>query len=190
MNNINNINMKKVRILLSVILLAVLCTALYISSGRRGGEYSETQFLFDTECTISAGGKNAQTAVNAAFERAAELDSLFDYYSDSSIVSKINNAEAGDEVVIDGDTASVLSVANQISEASEGAFDITIAPVKDLWNFNGEPSVPSEAAIQSALESVNYKYFTLDVEKDIFVKQNSFTTRIVFYGRASYGKQC
>ena len=175
MNNINNINMKKIRILLSVILLVVLCAALYISSGRRGGEYSETQFLFDTECTISAGGKNARAAVKAAFERTAELDALFDYYSDSSIVSKINNAEAGDEVVIDGDTASVLSVANQISEASEGAFDITIAPVKDLWNFNGEPSVPSKAAIQSALENVNYKDFTLDVEKGIFVKQNSFT---------------
>ncbi len=168
-------SIKKIKILLSVILLAVLCAALYISSGRRAGEYSETQFLFDTECTVSAGGKNAEAAVNAAFERAAELDALFDYYSDSSIVSEINNASADVEIGIDADTASVLSMANQISEASGGAFDITIAPVKDLWNFSGEPSVPSSAAIQSALKSVNYNNFTLDSENNFLVKHNTFT---------------
>ena len=44
------------------------------------------------------------------------------------------------------------------SEMSDGAFDITIAPVSSLWDFKAEtPSVPSPEAIAEAVSHVNYE---------------------------------
>lgn len=169
-------HMKKIRVILSAALLLVLCAALYVSVGRRSGEYSETKFLFDTECTVRAGGKNAEEAVKAAYARAEELNGMFDYYSDSSVVSKINNADADEQIYINEDISAVLSLCRRISEASDGAFDITIASVKDLWHFNEAlPAVPDGVQLQNALSCVNYKDFTHDKKNNFCVKRNNFT---------------
>lgn len=49
------------------------------------------------------------------------------------------------------------------SEQSEGAFDISIAPVSALWDFTSEsPQIPAGSKLQSALKLVGYKALALD----------------------------
>ena len=119
------------------------------------GEYTDTRFLMDTVCSIRSGGENAQAAVAAAFERAEKIAAAVDYFSADSEVAAINRAKANEPISVSDDTAAILRTALEIYKSSDGAFDITIASVKDLWQFSSgahQPPPPSE--INSTLENV------------------------------------
>ena len=118
-------------------------------------EYTDTRFLMDTVCSIRSGGENAQAAVAAAFERAEKIAAAVDYFSADSEVAAINRAKANEPISVSDDTAAILHTALEIYKSSDGAFDITIASVKDLWQFSSgahQPPPPSE--INSTLENV------------------------------------
>lgn len=118
-------------------------------------EYSDTRFLMDTVCSIRAGGKNARAAADAAFERAEEIADAVDYFSDASEVAAVNSAKADVPTTVSDDTAAILRAAIEIYKSSDGAFDITTAAVKDLWQFSdGAHQPPSPADIGSALKNV------------------------------------
>lgn len=57
-------------------------------------------------------------------------------------------------------------------ELSDGAFDISIAPVSSLWDFtSGEGSVPDSGAIVAALELVDYRDVSLEGDEIRFAKE-------------------
>lgn len=137
-------------------------------------EYSDTRLMMDTVCTIKAGGDNAEAAVSAAFDKIAEIADMSDYYSDSSEVTKINNAPKGTPIPLSEDMYNILSVALDVSEASNGAFDITVAPVKDLWNFgSGDHQPPSKETVQEALSLVGYENLSLNKDEKTLTKSDS-----------------
>ena len=166
-------NMKKtVCILIISIFTAVLsgCSFGLINQP----EYSETRLLMDTVCTIHAGGDKPDAAVTAAFDRISEIADAADYYSDSSEVSKINKAVAGEAIEVSDDIFNILKTALEVCRDSEGAFDITIAPVKDLWNFqSGDHEPPTDTQITAALSSVGYLKLTLNAENKTVTKSDS-----------------
>lgn len=148
--------MKKLSLIFIVVLLLGGCSA-------SKNEYSETQLMLDTVCTIRAGGENAESAVCAAFDRIAEIEALTDYYSETSEVSAINRAKVGENVPLSDDVAKILTAAMEVSRKSDGAFDITIAPVKDLWKFSdGTHEPPSQAEISAAMQQVGYHNLLVD----------------------------
>lgn len=52
---------------------------------------------------------------------------------------------------------------------SDGAFDITIAPVTSLWDFTGEnPSVPPEDELGEAVKRVDYQKISLEDGRVVF----------------------
>lgn len=148
--------MKKLSLIFIVVLLLGGCSA-------SKNEHSETQLMLDTVCTIRAGGENAESAVCAAFAKIAEIEALTDYYSETSEVSAINHAEVGESIPLSEDVAKILTAAMEVSRKSDGAFDITIAPVKDLWKFSDsshEP--PSQDEISAAMQQVGYRNLLVD----------------------------
>ena len=68
---------------------------------------------------------------------------------------------------ISEDLAALLSEGLDITRESDGAFDITIAPLTSLWDFTAEdPKVPDDAAIQKALPLCSSDGVTID-DQDI-----------------------
>lgn len=156
--------MKKLALIFMVILLLCGCSA-------NKNEYSETQLMLDTVCTIRAGGENADAAVSAAFDRISEIEALTDYYSEASEVSTINRTGIGENIVLSEDIIKILSAALEVSRKSDGAFDITIAPVKDLWRFSdGAHEPPTQEEISAALQYVGYHNLNLDTENGTLTK--------------------
>lgn len=178
------------KILLTILMLTLLsgCRA------NKSTELSDTQFLMDTVCTIRVGGAEQETlntALKAAFNKAYEVAEVTDYYSDSSDVTAINNAQANQPVSVSTHTISILSTALDICEKSQGAFDITIAPLKDLWGFNkGEHTPPSDDEIKSALSLVDYKKIIVNNEDNTVTKTDT-NTKIDLGGCAKgYAEDC
>lgn len=105
---------------------------------------SETRLMLGTfvEITVIGGrGDDLAGAVEAAFLRIAEIEAIADRYTGSSEISELNrNAAVGRlvDVPVSDDILEMLTVAKMVSEISNRAFDITVAPVVDLWDFTGD----------------------------------------------------
>jgi thiamine biosynthesis lipoprotein len=113
--------------------------------------------MMDTYVTIQATGpaKIADEAIAAAFGRLEEISHKFNFLDSTSPVHafNVNNTPLTDPEVVE-----VVKAAVAVSEVSDGAFDITIKPLVELWGFYGDsPAVPSQRSIDSCLKLVGYK---------------------------------
>jgi len=98
-------------------------------------------------------------------QRLHEIDLALSNYRDDSELSKFNRAPAGEWIDLGRDMNSVLNVSQQMSTESQGAFDITVAPLVNLWGFGPHKkteTIPSEADIASAKSRVDYRNIELD----------------------------
>ncbi len=146
-------------------LLLVACTFL---SGCSNSEYTSTKLLMDTVCTITTDSE--LHAINA-FAKIEEIAEETDYFSDSSYVAKINAAKANQPIALSDSVFEMIKTALEVYEASDGAFDITTAPLKDVWGFNqGDHQPPTSEQIRSALNITTSDFISLDEEKKTIVK--------------------
>lgn len=157
---------------ISVLCIALLVLSLYGCKSK--SEYSETKLLMDTVCTIRAGGNAADAAVCDAFSVIQEVADATDYFSESSDVSKINRANAYEKISVGTHTANILEASLHVYEMSDGAFDITVAPLKDLWRFDlGSHEPPTQNEIDSMLQYVGCSGIIFDKEQQTVVKLKS-----------------
>jgi thiamine biosynthesis lipoprotein len=86
--------------------------------------------LLGTLVEIRAGGPESRVndGIAAAFAAIERVQRLMSFHDAGSDVSRINAAPVGREVAVDLETYCVLRHALDLSERSDGAFDITIAP--------------------------------------------------------------
>lgn len=156
--------------------LLTLLTAILLASfqyGKRVREYSSDQFLMDTLISVKVYGNNPEKlkmAVSEAYaemRRIAELADAFPQPGTSacknSDVCRIN-AQAGKEPVrVDSDIMAMLLLAKKYCKLSGGAFDVTVGPLMELWDFGGKnPHVPPPDRIQAALALVSNSDLILD----------------------------
>ena len=101
----------------------------------------------------------AQKAVDAAFREARRWDDLLSNYKDNSEISRVNREAYPESTVTKTDVVHFLSRAKDLSEATGGAFDITIEPLTLLWNLRGRKltRVPEGKRIDRAKLKVNYR---------------------------------
>ncbi len=99
--------------------------------------------------------------IQAEIDRRLELvnDQMSTYREDSEI-SRFNRHAGTDWFEVSIETASVVARALEISDESDGAFDVTVAPLVNLWHFGPEEHgarLPDEDAIAAAREHTGYK---------------------------------
>jgi thiamine biosynthesis lipoprotein len=85
--------------------------------------------------------------------RLDELEALFTNWSPTSPVSQFNQSTTTDWQTAPRELAEVATLALELSEATHGAFDITLGPLVDLWGFGPagrRDSPPDQAAIDQA----------------------------------------
>ncbi|MDR2755654.1 MAG: FAD:protein FMN transferase [Planctomycetaceae bacterium] len=76
--------------------------------------------------------KNIETQIQ---QRIEGIDRAMSTYRTDSEVSRFNNSDSADWFEVSKDTAEVVNTALEISQLTEGAFDITVSPLVDLWGF-------------------------------------------------------
>lgn len=135
------------------ILFILLATILLASCGSVKEE-SRDIFCMDTIMSIKVYGDNGGEAIDTAENELKRLERIFDRGSAESDVYAVNNG--GTEVC--ADTESVIKTALEVSRETDGAFDITVSPIMDMWGFyGGNYKVPDDEALKKALGSVGYR---------------------------------
>jgi len=101
--------------------------------------------------------------VTAAARRVMDIDNTMSVFKPDSEISRINAGAGMDFVAVSGETMGILKRSLYFSALSEGAFDITAAPLIDLWGIGKKQHViPGEAEIQQAKDLVGYRGLVLD----------------------------
>lgn len=124
---------------------------------------SKTGFFFSTVVSVTLYGTSDQAILEDCFLRMNEYEKKLSKTIEGSDIWNINHSN-GNAVEVSEETAVLLRMADSFSKLSEGAFDLTIAPVVSLWNFTGEEphTVPSETSVHDALAHVDYQNVTVD----------------------------
>ena len=88
---------------------------------------------------------------------------LSDYASDSELSRLSNSAPTPEPVPLSDDLWAVLTRAQQISEQSHGAFDVTVGPLTKLWRrARRQRQMPPEERLREARAAVGYQSLVLD----------------------------
>ncbi len=90
--------------------------------------------------------EHASIAIEKAFQEIVRLDSLLSDYKPDSALSSLNRSAHFHAEKVPSDLYRVIEQAVQFSRLSDGKFDITIAPLVNLWKaaLRGE-GTPSRA---------------------------------------------
>ena len=125
---------------------------------------TEQRVMMDTVVSISvyAASEDSSLVIRAdidkAFAAVARIDSLMSSYTETSEVAEINRRAATSAVTISVDLDSVLQTAQWASAVSHGAFDVSVAPILQLWGFGTEhQGVPDSQSVRELLPKVDYR---------------------------------
>src|SRR5438876_11856175 len=116
-----------------------------------------------------------RAAGEEALGEIERLEAQLSFYRASSEISDLNARAAKEPVAVDPRLFRLLQRAQALSEATEGAFDITVAPLMRCWGFvggTGRLSDPDE--LEAARSVVGMQRVELDEE--------SFTVRFASEG--------
>jgi FAD:protein FMN transferase len=121
----------------------------------------------------AASDAKASKAAEAAFARAEELEQIMSDYRADSELARLMRDGATAPFPVSSDLYSVLSKSLWASKLSQGAFDVSIGPLVDLWRSarkGGRLPDPGEIAKAKAL--VDYRNLELDpVHHTAFLKR-------------------
>lgn len=172
-------------------LLALLLLTCCVAGCRRTNQpVSDTEFLLNTSVTLriyaidGSSGKGftrrAEALIQDCFEKCRDYQDIFSRTASTSELFRLNQKQSASPgtpsltVPVSSDLASLLEIGLYYSELSQGAFDITTAPLSDLWDFSAaKPQVPRQEDIQEALASVDYRNLILEGNSVTFLNPDT-----------------
>jgi len=129
-----------------------------VNSGRR-----EIMGTFGHVIAVADNIHTANKCIDQAFARLRLVDELMSDYKVDSEISTVNRDAYKTAVRVSKDTFEVLQEAEKFAGESNGAFDVTVGPLVDLWHKSAETnSVPTDVELAEVKERIGYEKLLLD----------------------------
>lgn len=153
--------MKKIGIFCMAALLFISCSDLRFHKfeGSALGTYY----------AITYKGKENPSLPSGVDSILNDINNTFSIFNPSSIISKVNNNQ---EVILNNDFIEVFRLAQQIGKETDGALEMTIGPLVNLWGFGqSERKLDiSQAEIDSILTLIGY--WKVRCDGNTIIKEN------------------
>ena len=157
-------------------LCSLLCLAL-AGCGERAGSNAQqfegatmgTYYRITALCDVAPLQSEAQALLD-------DFNATMSNYDPDSTLSRLNRSPIGAPQSVPADLLEVLVAARTVHAASDGAFDVTIAPLLRLWGFGPDAATqfpPADAAIAAAMEQVGMHYLRLDPQAQVLVRERN-----------------
>ncbi len=180
----------------ALLLSGLGCHAPEIHTARR------VRVMMDTAAAISIYLPDARfearalADIDTAFQEMARLDSLLSFYREDSEVGALNRwaamlpddaPENAGAFAVSAEMDTLLRTAVRISGITSGAFDVTIAPLMQLWGFGTAAlRLPAAEEIQAKLALVNFRHLLLEAAAPSFTN-GRHTGTVVRWRRSGMG---
>jgi thiamine biosynthesis lipoprotein len=108
--------------------------------------------------------QRASAAFEAIFADFERLEALMSVWREGSDIRRLNEAAGEHAVPVSAEVSEVLRVAREVSDWTEGRFDVTFGALSDLWKFDHDQdnTVPDPREVQKRLPLVNYRDLEVD----------------------------
>ncbi|WP_276894182.1 FAD:protein FMN transferase [Hallella bergensis] len=148
------------------LLLLVIGTVLIIRQQRNLPYQHNEGFVFGTVYHVTyQHNKDLQENIEAEMKK---VDDALSTFNKNSILSKVNQNEP---VELNDMFKDVFNMAEQISKETDGAFDITVAPMVNAWGFGFKKGTPPTKHVVDSLKSL-VGYQKVRLESGRIVKQD------------------
>jgi thiamine biosynthesis lipoprotein len=169
--------------ILSLAVSILIVAMIFNRAGDKVAFVENTRLLMGTIVQIKVSVKSANERLKAeealvkAFAEMARVEGVFSTFKVDSEVSKINRSAGEGPVTTTGEVVGLIERSIFYSEKTDGAFDITVKPLIDLWRrANVSQKMPSEERLKSALDKVGRRFVIID--------KASGTVKFAKYGMA------
>jgi len=160
-------NRKIGRIVIAILVLALIA-AVYISVRNKGhvdvdSGYRLVMGTFARAVAIADDPDTAEKCIQAALAEIYHVDELMSDYKSDSQISQVNADAAKRAVRVGESTYELLQKSIEFSRLTDGAFDITIGPLVDLFRTAEKTqTAPTEEQITQAKSKVGFEKLKLD----------------------------
>ena len=125
--------------------------------------------------TIAGGDASAaQSAAERALDEVARLEDILSEWRPESDISRVNQAAGSAPVHVDEALIACVRASLQVARWSHGAFDISWAALRGLWDFSADSAhvPPSPASVKALLPLWNYRNIVLNEKHGtVFLKR-------------------
>jgi len=145
-------------VVVTCVVIAVLLSVIIIQKYRLK-PLKQTEMIMGTlvEITVIPGNEKA---IREAFEALKKVDLLMSTYKEDSEISILNREG---KAQVSEETLEVIEDAIKFSNLTDGAFDITVKPLINLWKkAKKEEKVATEEEIEEAISLVGYQRIILE----------------------------
>lgn len=96
-------------------------------------------------------------------EALQEVDNALSPYNPNSIITRVNHNA---DTILNTFFTDVFQVAQHVSEETEGAFDITVAPLVNAWGFGFKNSIDVDSVVIDSLKQfIGYEKVRIENQK-------------------------
>ena len=126
-------------------------------------DYTAANFFFDTVISLRiTADENGQELLNHCMDMCRNYEHIFSRTDESSELYAVNHRDT-DTVEVSDELAYLIGVGLEYYEISEKKFDITVAPLSDLWDFKSpDASIPDAEDIAKEAAKVDASKVHLD----------------------------
>ncbi|MDO4295719.1 MAG: FAD:protein FMN transferase [bacterium] len=167
---------KTIAILLIVLLLLAVALASELRRPKLTYEpIARTDFILNTFVTITLYEYPDAALLDSAIDLCREYETVFSRTQEGSELYELNHRdERTGSFAVSDDMRDLLASALHYCEVSDGAFDITVAPIVDLWDFTAsQPSLPDSQALADAAAKVDWRMLKLSQNTLTFLSEDT-----------------
>lgn len=146
--------------------------------------FSDSFFAMGTRCDLVLAGVeqlNAEKVFQLVKKEVEELEFILSRFLPDSSISKLNGSKKNLWIDVPDDLWDILTICYDFYQMSNGAFDITVAPLINLWK---SLESPTEKEIQEAQKSCGFDKVEFDFENH----KIKFSTNNIQFDLGAIGK--
>jgi thiamine biosynthesis lipoprotein len=141
---------------------------------------TKSDFLLNTVVSINLYDKQEEALIDGCFDLIRKYETIYSRTDQSSELYALNHGisplieQSAHRFTysLSEELADILKPALAYSELTGGAFDLTIAPITSLWDFQAaEPALPGDKDLAQAIALVDYKNVQLSDHTINFAKE-------------------
>ncbi len=154
------------------LLLFLIIGTIFIVRQQRSMPYqTDKGFVFGTMYNITyQHEENLQAEIESELK---SIDDIFSMFNEKSLVTSFNK---GHSLKLEGHLLQLYQLSCRVHEDTEGAFDITVAPLVNAWGFGFKnEKMPNEHQIDSLLSFVGMNRLHFDEKTSVLSKKDART---------------
>ena len=129
-----------------------------------GTQYTITVVLNQGVDIKSAASSSRHELERGVIQVLQTTNNIMSHYVNDSELSQLNREPPNTAVVVSPELMNILATSQRISEQSDGAFDVTLAPAIDAWGFGSAGEIserPSSESLESLRQRIGYKKYVV-----------------------------